>query len=186
MERVRHVLYRFDDWVFACERWVLATINAALVLFIVIGVGFRYGLNRPMVWGEELMIGLFVWLVFVGASAAMRTSSHIRLDVLGGLAAKAWLRWLAPVTVLLALGILGVLAYTSMEYLAYERLAYSPTLNISRAWFVAAMPVGFTCMVLHLLRRWIQWGAVLSFQGEAPQAMQAMNRVVAVSKEERP
>ncbi|MDO4724254.1 MAG: TRAP transporter small permease [Comamonadaceae bacterium] len=155
------------------------------MLFIVIGVGFRYGLNRPMVWGEELMIGLFVWLVFVGASAAMRTCSHIRLDVLGGLAAKAWLRWLAPATVLLALGILAVLVYTSMEYVGYERLAYSPTLNISRAWFVAAMPVGFACMMLHLLRRWIQWGAVQGFQGLAPQVTQAAGQSAAVPEDQR-
>lgn len=53
-----------------------------LVLFIltIIGVVFRYLLNNPLVWLEEVQILLVVWTVFLGGSAAFRTGSHMSME----------------------------------------------------------------------------------------------------------
>ena len=61
--RVDDVLARIEDvFVIVC--------HAAVALLVMAAVVMRYVLNDPLTWGEELIVGLFVWMVFIGATAA--------------------------------------------------------------------------------------------------------------------
>jgi TRAP-type C4-dicarboxylate transport system permease small subunit len=176
MSALKKALFWIDDAVFACEKWFLVVIHAAIAIFIVVGVFYRYALNDPMVWGEELLVGLFVWLVFVGASAAARTSSHIRLDLLSSLYARPNMAWLLALTLIATCAVALLLTWTAFQYLALEMMTYSPTLEVSRGWFVAAMPVGMVCLVLHLIRLWVENGAARVFRSEAELAIEEVSR----------
>jgi TRAP-type C4-dicarboxylate transport system permease small subunit len=176
MGAIRKALFLVDDAVFFCERWFLVAVHAAIAIFIVLGVFYRYALNDPMVWSEELLVGLFVWLVFVGASAATRTSSHIRLDLLSPLYAKPNMVWLLALTLIATGAVALLLTYTAFQYLALEMMTYSPTLDVSRGWFVAAMPVGMVCLVLHLIRLWVENGPANVFRSEAELAIDEVTK----------
>jgi TRAP-type C4-dicarboxylate transport system permease small subunit len=58
----------------------------AIVLFSVIFITmllqifFRYVLNAPLVWTEELCRYLFIWICFMGWTIALRQKSHIRIN----------------------------------------------------------------------------------------------------------
>jgi TRAP-type C4-dicarboxylate transport system permease small subunit len=59
--------------------------GASLLVLIAVtfmGVIMRYFLNNPFMWGEEVQLWCFVWIVFFGASAAFRTGGHVAIDVL--------------------------------------------------------------------------------------------------------
>lgn len=67
------------------DRFVVEPICAALLLTITIvlfvAVVFRYGLNRPLGWPEEIARLSLVWLTFLGAYLAFRRDAHIHVDL---------------------------------------------------------------------------------------------------------
>lgn len=55
---------------------------AGLVVLTVVAVFFRFALNNPIKWVEEVQMILVVWSVFFGASMAIREKGHIAVDII--------------------------------------------------------------------------------------------------------
>lgn len=75
---IRHLLDNFEDE-------VASVLLAAITVILVLQICTRYFLGDPLSWTEEVSRHLFVWLVFFGASGAIRDRSHIVVDVVNTL-----------------------------------------------------------------------------------------------------
>jgi TRAP-type C4-dicarboxylate transport system permease small subunit len=75
---LRHLLNNFEDE-------VASVLLAAITVILVLQICTRYFLGDPLSWTEEVSRHLFVWLVFFGASGAIRDRSHIAVDVVNTL-----------------------------------------------------------------------------------------------------
>lgn len=53
-----------------------------LVLVTFMGVIFRYFLNSPLIWEEEIQLMMITWTIYFGASAAFRSGGHIAIDMI--------------------------------------------------------------------------------------------------------
>lgn len=53
-----------------------------MTVVVFISVFFRYVLNYPLSWSEEITRLMIVWLSFLGAYVAMRENKHIGFDVI--------------------------------------------------------------------------------------------------------
>ncbi len=136
------------------ERWLLLVFYVAIVLIVTSEVARRFLLADSSVWGGEASRFLFIYLAWVGASAAVRERSHIRIDAL--------LQWLPPrgkATVLifgdLMTLLLAVIAvYWSMAPIetSWQFGSVAEALQVSRVWFLAAVPLGFGMMIFRLLQ----------------------------------
>ena len=73
---------RLDD---NAERWLLLGFYAMIVATIVVEVVRRFVLSYSSIWGEEIARYAFIYLAWVGASAAVKERAHIRIDVLASL-----------------------------------------------------------------------------------------------------
>ncbi len=134
------------------ERWLLLWLYAFIVMVIFIEVVRRFVFAYSSVWGEETARFAFVYLVWIGASAAVRDRAHIRIDVL--------LQFLPPRAMALVylLGDLltGVLAcfaiYWSLDPVAVSWRFESVTdgLRIIKVWFLVAVPLGFSMLLVRL------------------------------------
>src|SRR5690625_4072010 len=121
------------------KRW-LASIDDVIGTIALIGVivltgfnvFFRYALSHPIPWVEEIAIGLFVWLVFIGISSTMKRNGHIGVDYF----VKKMPKPLRIVSIIIrALAIYYVLFYVFI-YLGYSFASQSankvtPILKIS-------------------------------------------------------
>src|SRR6202140_5806519 len=56
-----------------------ALLVVAEIVTLFAGVVARYGLQRPLVWSDELASILFLWLAMLGAVVAFRRSEHMRM-----------------------------------------------------------------------------------------------------------
>lgn len=54
----------------------------SLTLLTVIAVFFRFVLNKPIKWCEEVQMILVVWSVFFGSSIAIQEKGHIAVDII--------------------------------------------------------------------------------------------------------
>ena len=61
---------------------LLAFFLGLMGLLIFSNVFLRYLFNEGLTWAEELSRFLFVWLVFLGAIAAMKNNSHLGFQML--------------------------------------------------------------------------------------------------------
>ena len=173
METLRRAVGTADDVAYAVERLFLVAVTGAVFLLVVAGVALRYLFNNPLTWGEELIVGLFTWMVFIGAAAAVRTHMHIRIDVMAPVYANPKMHWLNGATLLAGFVIIGFMTWACVEQVLQEAVVELPMLNISKAWFLTAMPVGLVLMLLHAVRIWLDRGAAAVFRGDIETAIEA-------------
>ena len=118
--------------------------HGLIFLLVVLAVVMRYVFNDPLIWGEELIVALLTWMVFLGAAAAVRSQMHIRIDVMAPVFRMPKFIWLNTLTVIIGIVILATMTWACYEQVLQELVVDSPMMNVSKAWFVAAMPVGLT------------------------------------------
>lgn len=156
-----------------CERWLLLVFYSMIVVTIASEVLRRFGLAYSSIWGEEVARYAFIYLVWIGVSAAVRDRGHIRIDVL--------LQYLSPrgKAIIYLFGDFVMLAVALLAlFYSYETLMISMKfgsvthgLRIHQAWFLAAVPFGFTLTCFRLLQSiWRDWGDMREgrpvFEGE--------------------
>jgi TRAP-type C4-dicarboxylate transport system permease small subunit len=136
------------------ERWLLLVLYSFIVYVIFIEVVRRFVLLYSSVWGEETARYAFIYLVWIGAASAVRDRAHIRIDVL--------LHYLPPrggaIVYLIGDLLTAVLAclaiYWSLDSVLVSIKFGNVTdgLRIVRAWFLVAVPLGFTVVMVRLVQ----------------------------------
>ena len=126
MPALRRAVVVADDGVAAIENAFLITVHAAIFVLVVAGVVLRYVFNDPLTWSEEVIVGLFTWMVFIGAAAAVRSHMHIRIDVMAPVYASARLGWLNALTVLAGVAIIVVMMYACTLQVLQEAAVTTP------------------------------------------------------------
>ncbi|MDP1989652.1 MAG: TRAP transporter small permease [Syntrophales bacterium] len=166
MGNFRRVFGRVDDAIASVEGILITICHGLIAILVVIAVVMRYVFNNPLTWGEELIVCLLTWMVFLGAAAAVRSQMHIRIDVLGPVFRMQKFIWLNTLTVIIGLVIIVTMLWACYQQVLLEMVVESPMMNVSMAWFAAAMPAGLLLMLIHVLRIWMDQGAAPVFRGE--------------------
>ena len=130
-----------------------ALLVVAEIVTLFAGVVSRYGLQRPLIWSDELASILFLWLAMLGAVVAFRRSEHMRMTAAVASARPSMRAFLDVVATCAALAFLLLIAVPSYQYAYEESFITTPALQISNTWRAAALPVGVCLMaVLAVLR----------------------------------
>jgi TRAP-type C4-dicarboxylate transport system permease small subunit len=119
---------------------VLAGILGIIVSVMIAQVFFRYILNNSLVWSEELVRFLFIWMTFLGAAINIRDKWHIGVEYLLTLLPKHWANWISKMN-----------WYISLMFLVFLSLG-------GFYWMVLAS--GTRSSVLGLPINWILYGAL--------------------------
>ena len=166
MDSLRKAFGRFDDGLGKVEDLFIIFAHGGVAGLVLLAVVLRYIFNDPLTWGEELIVGLFTWMVFIGAASAVRSQMHIRIDVMAPVFRNPKMNWLNILTVVVGIVIIVTMTWACYEQVMQELVVESPMLGVSKAWFAAAMPAGLVLMLIHVLRAWMDKGAAPVFRGE--------------------
>jgi len=131
--------------------WILAANLGFMTSLVFVSVLFRYVLNRPLAWTEELASLLFAWLTFVGAYVGFRTRSHIRIDTLTILLPPSVRRAIRAGVDLCVLALLAIFIWQGLALTVTTWSLEFPAMEISRGYLYASLPVGACLMVLGIL-----------------------------------
>lgn len=133
------------------------------VILVNLNVVFRYFLNNPIKWTDEVVTSLFVWTVFMGSAYAHRRHAHLGVDIVVNLVKGRSRKVIEFAVALLEILILLLLTYISTQYvlnLIFKRgimfqikdgvfewgkvkLTYTDTLRIPKWYTGVAVPLGF-------------------------------------------
>lgn len=64
------------------EETAIAVLLGLMTLVTFVNVVLRYGFNSSLIWGLELTLVLFAWLVLLGISYAFKVTAHLGVDAL--------------------------------------------------------------------------------------------------------
>ena len=127
---------------------------AMIVITIFMEVFRRFVLSYSSIWAEEVTRYAFIYVSWIGASAAIKERAHIRIDLilpLVGNRGKALIMIFGDLVTI----VLAVLAFWwSLESVLVSIKFGSVThgLRINLAWFLAAVPLGFAMMLFRLVQ----------------------------------
>ncbi len=131
-----------------CGAWCV-TCFAAMTLLAILGVFFRYVMQSPFMWTEEVARYLLVWMGFTAISIALRQDKHIKVEVLDKLVP-------APVATVIGYLVDALIAFFFVILLhqgyrmTVNNIMTASTFPMSMAWVLAAIPVAAFLTLLQL------------------------------------
>ena len=142
------------------------------VILVNLNVVFRYFLNNPIKWTDEVVTSLFIWTVFMGSAYAHRRHAHLGVDIVVNLVHGKGREVIEFVMDVLQILILVLLTYISAQYvcnLIWKRgiifgtvdgvfqyvgkikLTYTDTLRIPKWYTGIAVPLGFGLSLIYAI-----------------------------------
>jgi C4-dicarboxylate transporter DctQ subunit len=92
-----------SSWSDRLEENLIATLLGLMTLLTFANVVARYGFNSNILWALELTVFMFAWLVLLGASYAVKKSTHLGVDIIVNMLDARGRRIMALVAVALCL-----------------------------------------------------------------------------------
>lgn len=130
----------------------LALLTAGMLIVVALQVYYRFVLNDPLDWSEEVARYLFVWLSFLGAAVGVRHRVHLGIDTLEKSLDPQKYRYIATIINLVILLFLGFIFFFSFRVLNVVGHQSSPAVGISMLYPYLAVPVGALFMGINLVR----------------------------------
>jgi len=151
-----NALIRTCDVVERAVKILMAVLIAAMVVLIGSQVGFRYGLNEPLAWTEEVARHLMIWSALFGAAVAYRHKGHLGMDVLVLLLSKPWRRIVELILQALSIGFFGILVLHGIPLVERTMRQFSSAIRIPMGYIYASIPVGAALILLFALERMVR------------------------------
>ncbi|PAE95313.1 MAG: C4-dicarboxylate transport system permease small protein [Shouchella clausii] len=126
---------------------------SGIIVLISANVFFRFVLNSPITWTEEVSLALFIWLTFIGISSGIKHNSHVGIDYFVRKMPEKIRHYVqvARLVVILAATIL-VFVYWGAAFAIHGVAKVTPVLGISYTFINLAVPIGSLLAVFHLLK----------------------------------
>ena len=130
---------------------VVIAMLSSMALIVGANVALRYTTNHSLPWADEAARYLMIWMTFVGAGLALRQGGHVAITNLHDILSTRSQRLLRAAIVLVLLIFCAFMVYVGMQYMDRARFQKTPALRLSFLYVYAAMPVGFSLLIVHLL-----------------------------------
>jgi tripartite ATP-independent transporter DctM subunit len=130
-----------------------AILVVAEVVVLFVGVVFRYVLDHPLVWSDELASLCFLWLGLLGTCIALRRGEHMRMTALVMMLSERHRAFAEVVAVVTAAAFVALILFPAYQFASGEISITTPGLGISNVWRASALPVCSALMILIALVR---------------------------------
>jgi len=136
------------------ERWMLLTLYGYIVAVVFIEVVRRFVLEYSSYWGEETARYAFIYLVWIGAAAAVKNRAHLRIDIIFDFLPPRGVALVYLLGDVLTLIFACMALYWSLGVIAAEIKfgAMTHGLRINQAYFSFAVPFGFSLILIRLIQ----------------------------------
>jgi TRAP-type C4-dicarboxylate transport system permease small subunit len=132
---------------------VVVVLFLAMTITVIIQVFFRFVIQSPLRWTEELARYL---MILMASAIAMRNRSHLQVDVLTSALPQKPKRILTAIVDLLTIVFLCIMTYFGFKVVQSTTAQTSPAMQIPMALIYAAFPTGGVLMIMEQLLTFIE------------------------------
>lgn len=140
---------------------VTSSLVLALALLMVATVFFRYVLNKPIQWSDEISRLILVWITFLGAALATKSKKEIIVDVLDVVLTHRMKFVIHSFADVLTLIFMVYVFIYGLEMSEFSLMIKSDALRMPYTYFYAALPIGAFITIIYLCIRLVK-----RFQGK--------------------
>jgi len=118
----------------AAARWlrrradnVVVGLLATMFVTFILQILFRYLVDQPLGWSEEVIVTVWLWTVLWGAAFVIGESEEIRFDIVYSNISESWRRTFTVITGVVLIIVYGIslpAAYSYVSFMKVERSAY--------------------------------------------------------------
>lgn len=138
------ILARLDQLGQKLENIALVTLLGSMIILAVGQIVLREVFETGIIWADELLKIMVLWLAMVGSIAACRDDRHIRIDVLSHLLPDGLVKYTRLLVDLFAAIVCAVIAWQAWRYLQIEIQFEDRVLVDTPAWVAhMIMPLAF-------------------------------------------
>jgi tripartite ATP-independent transporter DctM subunit len=130
-----------------------AALLVAEVAILLCGVIWRYGLDAPLVWSDELASALFSWLAMLGAVLALARGEHMKMTAVVKRWSPAWQAWAQGVSSLVVCVFVALVIMPAAQHANEQMAITTPALGMPDGLRALALPVGAALMFCVALAR---------------------------------
>jgi C4-dicarboxylate transporter DctQ subunit len=172
---VNQKLISLAGWLYRRGENVLALMLAAMFAAFILQIVFRYLINFPIGWTNEVSTILWIWLVLWGAAFVLREDEEIRFDLIYS-HVRAPVRRLMFLVAAAALILLYAVALpASADYVAFMKVEKTAYLKIRMDWLFSIYVVFVVAVLVRYL--WLGWRA---FRRDEPRELDPTKTVSGV------
>ncbi len=149
---MKTLLSRLDRAGRLAENAALLVLLSSLILLAVGQIILREVFETGVIWADELVRLLVLWLAMIGSVAACRDNRHIRIDALSHVLPERGIAAVRLVVDLFAAGVCAVLAWQAWRYLRLE-VEFADTVLVDvPAWIAhVVVPLSFAILAYRFL-----------------------------------
>lgn len=150
------------------ERYAMLVFYVFICVVIVQEVLRRFVLNYSSAWAQETAQYAFIYLGYIGAAFAVKERAHIRFDILlQRLPARmhGWVYLFAELCTLVFAIIATYWCLHTVQQL-WHFSGTTPVLRVNKIWAEAALPIGFSLMIVRCLQ--MMWRDIADIRAGRP------------------
>ncbi|HEY1411054.1 MAG TPA: TRAP transporter large permease subunit [Rhodopila sp.] len=147
------MLRKLDRLIDLLTQGLAALLVVIEVVILFVGVLWRYLLDDPLVWVEELAAILFLWLVSLGAVIALRRGEHMCMTVVIGRVGVRTQRLATRFSALIVAVVTAGLVLPGISYAEQQQAILTPVMQIPGSWEIAGQLFALVLMFYVAIRR---------------------------------
>jgi len=156
------------------ENVIVALIGLMFVSFL-LQIVFRYVLNRPLGWTDEVTVLCWVWLVLWGAAFILSDKDEIRFDIVYGLVSRRTRRTFTLISSVALVVLFVVSLPASWNYVLFMKREKSAYLGMRFDYLYSIYLIfAVACIFKH---GWIAWYALRGRESPEEDALKDEERV---------
>jgi TRAP-type C4-dicarboxylate transport system permease small subunit len=142
-------------WLRARGENVAVVLIALMFVSFILQIVFRYVLNKPLAWSEEVTVLCWVWVVLWGASFILSDHDEIRFDIVTGLVSESTRRVFTVVSCTALILMFAISLPATWSYVIFMKREKSAALGM-RFDYLYSIYVIFSvvCILKHVRIAW--------------------------------
>lgn len=155
---------RLTGWLYRRAENVLATMLVVMFAAFLLQIIFRYLLDLPVGWTNEISVILWIWLVLFGAAFVVREEEEIRFDLIYSSVDARARRVMFVLAAAALIGLYAISLPAVFDYVTFMKVEKTAYLKIRFDWLYSIYIIFVVATIVRYL--WLSWQAVF---GRAPE-----------------
>ena len=151
-------LVRLGAWLQARAENLLAAMLAVMFGVFLIQIVFRYVVNLPIGWTQEISVVMWVWMVLFGTAFVVRDYEEIRFDILYGTVSERTRRIMVVICALAVVILFGISLPAVLDYIGFMKVERTAYLKIRFDWLYSIY--GVFAIVTIVRQLWLGYQAI--------------------------
>lgn len=144
---------------------VLAALLFLMFAAFLLQIFFRYVLEWPVGWTNEISVALWIWIVLFGAAFAVREREEIRFDLFWAGAGERARRVMVLIMAVALISTFALSLPAVVDYVMFMKVEKTAYLKIRFDWLYSIYVVFVVAMIIRYL-----WLGIQAIRGTAPEA----------------